>query len=73
MENYAAVGRSPIPPYWALGFHLCRYGYNTIENMKAAVDRTAAANIPHVRYTCKFRRINKQMMKITSINNYNFN
>jgi len=37
-----------MPPYWALGFQLCRYGYNTIENMKAAVDRTAQYGIPHV-------------------------
>lgn len=43
-----AIGRTPIPPYWALGFQLCRYGYDSIENMKAAVDRTALYNIPHV-------------------------
>jgi len=43
-----AVGRPPLPPYWALGFQLCRYGYNSIEAMKAAVDRTTAANIPQV-------------------------
>ncbi|ODM93071.1 Maltase-glucoamylase, intestinal [Orchesella cincta] len=41
-----AVGRPQLPPYWALGFQLCRYGYNNIANMKAAVDRTAAAGIP---------------------------
>ena len=43
----AAIGRYPMPPYWSLGFHLCRYGYNTLENMQAAVDRTAEYNIPH--------------------------
>jgi len=42
-----AVGRAPMPPYWGLGFQLCKYGYDSLENMKAAVDRTAAANIPH--------------------------
>jgi alpha-glucosidase (family GH31 glycosyl hydrolase) len=42
------VGRAQMPPYWALGFQLCRYGYDSIENMKAAVDRTAQYNIPHV-------------------------
>ena len=36
-----------MPPYWSLGFHLCRYGYDTLENMQAAVDRTAQYNIPH--------------------------
>lgn len=42
-----AVGRPQIPPYWALGFQLCRYGYNTLDNMKAAVNRTAFHGIPH--------------------------
>lgn len=42
-----AVGRHPLPPYWALGFQLCRYGYNTLEAMQAAVNRTAQYNIPH--------------------------
>lgn len=26
-----------MPPYWALGFHLCRYGYNTIDNLKDVI------------------------------------
>lgn len=41
-----AIGRQPIPPYWSLGFHLCRWGYQTTENMIAAYDRTFAAGIP---------------------------
>ena len=41
-----AVGRFPLPPYWSLGFHLCRYGYNTMENMAAARDRMKKYNIP---------------------------
>jgi len=43
-----AIGRQPIPPYWGLGFQLSRWGYNTIDKMKAAVNRTKAANIPQV-------------------------
>lgn len=43
-----AVGRFPLPPYWALGFHLCRHMYNTIENLKATVDRMIASEIPYV-------------------------
>ena len=42
----AAIGRAPLPPYWSLGFHLCRYGYNSLEAMQAAVNRTRAAEIP---------------------------
>ena len=41
-----AVGRFPLPPYWSLGFHLCRYGYLNLDNMRAAVQRTRQFNIP---------------------------
>ncbi|CAL8087113.1 unnamed protein product [Orchesella dallaii] len=41
-----AVGRYPLPPYWALGFQLCRFGYNNLETMKATVDRMIASEIP---------------------------
>lgn len=40
------VGKPFLPPYYALGFQLCRYGYNSLTNLKAAVDRTLAAQIP---------------------------
>jgi len=40
------IGRPYMPPYWALGFQLCRYGYDTIQNMKAAMQRTLDGNIP---------------------------
>ncbi|XP_067678896.1 maltase-glucoamylase-like [Haliotis asinina] len=42
-----AIGRPFIPPYWALGFQLSRYGYNHIQSMKDAVQRTRDAGIPH--------------------------
>jgi len=41
-----AIGRTPIPPYWSLGFHLCRYGYNNLDNMQAARDRMVEYGIP---------------------------
>jgi len=48
VQQYTEViGRAPIPPYWGLGFQLCRWGYNNLDNMKAAVDRMAQYNIPH--------------------------
>ncbi|CAL8083188.1 unnamed protein product [Orchesella dallaii] len=41
-----AIGRQSIPPYFGLGFQLCRWGYDSIETMQATVNRTAAAGIP---------------------------
>lgn len=32
--------------YWALGFQLSRYGYNIIERLQDAVNRTLNAKIP---------------------------
>jgi alpha-glucosidase (family GH31 glycosyl hydrolase) len=50
VQQYTAmVGRASIPPYWGLGFQLCRYGYNDLATMKLAVDRTEQYDIPHVR------------------------
>jgi maltase-glucoamylase len=40
------IGRPFLPPYYALGFQLSRYGYNTINNLKSAIDRTVNARIP---------------------------
>lgn len=41
------IGKPIMVPYWSLGFQLCRYGYNTIENMQEVVNRTRDARIPH--------------------------
>ena len=47
VEQYTeAVGRFPLPPYWSLGFHLCRYGYDSLENMVAARERMEQFKIP---------------------------
>lgn len=40
------IGRPYMPPYWALGFQLCRYGYNSLANLRRAVEETRAQNIP---------------------------
>ncbi|CAF2051540.1 unnamed protein product [Rotaria magnacalcarata] len=40
------IGTPYMPPYWALGFQLCRYGYDSLNNMRAATLRTINANIP---------------------------
>lgn len=26
-----------MPPFWSLGFHLCRYGYESIENLRKVI------------------------------------
>nr|XP_053632508.1 maltase-glucoamylase-like isoform X2 [Cherax quadricarinatus] len=47
LQQYTlVVGPPALPPYWALGFHLCRYGYNSLDNLKAAVSRTRRRGIP---------------------------
>lgn len=42
------IGRPLMPPYWSLGFQLCRYGYNNLSSVQEAVDATRNAGIPHV-------------------------
>ena len=49
IERYTElIGRPYLPPYWALGFQISRYGYNSLDNMKAAYQRTLNAGIPLV-------------------------
>ncbi len=45
-QYQSVIGKPYMPPYWALGFQLCRYGYDTLNNMKAAMQRTIDASIP---------------------------
>uniref|UniRef100_A0AC34FVT4 P-type domain-containing protein n=1 Tax=Panagrolaimus sp. ES5 TaxID=591445 RepID=A0AC34FVT4_9BILA len=40
------IGTPVLPPYWALGFQLCRYGYSGIKEIRDVVDRMRAAGIP---------------------------
>ncbi|ESP05179.1 hypothetical protein LOTGIDRAFT_66896, partial [Lottia gigantea] len=47
IQQYTSlIGRPVMPPYWSLGFQLCRYGYNHIDNIKLAVENTKKHNIP---------------------------
>nr|XP_031363793.1 maltase-glucoamylase, intestinal [Lonchura striata domestica] len=42
-----AIGRPHMPAYWSLGFQLSRYGYNTLDALKATVDRMKHYDIPY--------------------------
>ncbi|CAF0869288.1 unnamed protein product [Adineta steineri] len=45
-QYQSVIGKPYFPPYWAFGFQLCRYGYDTLDNMKTAMHRTLNASIP---------------------------
>lgn len=40
------IGRSFMPPYWALGFQISRYGYESLDDMKDVLKRFQQNNIP---------------------------
>lgn len=46
-----AIGRPVLPPYWALGFQLSRWGYIDINDMWTVINRTREAQIPYVSRT----------------------
>ncbi|EME86507.1 glycoside hydrolase family 31 protein [Pseudocercospora fijiensis CIRAD86] len=46
-QQYSEVsGKSAMMPYWGLGFHQCRYGYQDVYNVAEVVANYSAANIP---------------------------
>ncbi|KAM7121734.1 maltase-glucoamylase isoform 1-T3 [Molossus nigricans] len=46
-EYLELIGRPVLPAYWALGFHLSRYDYGSLDNMKEVVERNRAAQLPY--------------------------
>jgi len=49
IQQYTAlIGLPQMPPYWALGFHLCKYGYNSADNLKKVINRNRQLGIPYV-------------------------
>ncbi|KAJ7759844.1 glycosyl hydrolases family 31-domain-containing protein [Mycena olivaceomarginata] len=47
IEQYSSIiGKPTWQPYWGFGFHLCRFGYTSINATKEVVQRMRDANIP---------------------------
>uniref|UniRef100_A0A8B9VXZ9 alpha-glucosidase n=1 Tax=Anas zonorhyncha TaxID=75864 RepID=A0A8B9VXZ9_9AVES len=46
-EYTELIGRPVMPPYWSLGFQLCRYGYRNDSEISQLVEEMKAANIPY--------------------------
>ena len=47
VQQYTEViGRPFLPPYWSLGFHLCRWGYKTSNHTKEINDLMRSKGIP---------------------------
>jgi alpha-glucosidase (family GH31 glycosyl hydrolase) len=42
------VGRTYMPPYFALGFQICRWGYKNTDDIRMVIERTKAVGIPQV-------------------------
>ncbi|GCB80546.1 hypothetical protein scyTo_0016245 [Scyliorhinus torazame] len=43
------IGYPIMPPYWSLGFHLCRWGYWSTNITRQVVENMTKANMPQVR------------------------
>ena len=40
------LGTAPLPPFWALGFHLCRYGYESDQDLLTVYNENVEAGVP---------------------------
>lgn len=45
-QHLDVVGRFDLPPFWSLGFQLCKWGYLNLQHVKDVVNRTVSAGIP---------------------------
>ena len=56
VRQYVSLIGSPImPPFWSLGFHLCKHGYGNSSEFWKVIQRNRAAKMPYVSFmTCCF-------------------
>lgn len=45
-QNVNLIGRPVMQPYWSLGFHLCKYGYGSLDKTRETMQRNLDAGIP---------------------------
>ncbi|XP_007446500.1 PREDICTED: sucrase-isomaltase, intestinal [Lipotes vexillifer] len=51
-QYHRVIGQPVMPPYWALGFQLCLYGYRNTSQVEEVYNDMVAAQIPYdVQYT----------------------
>ncbi|XP_072111509.1 sucrase-isomaltase, intestinal [Mobula birostris] len=46
-EYLTLVGKPMMPAYWSLGFQLSRWGYKSLDDVKATVERNRNINLPY--------------------------
>ena len=54
MNQYQEViGRPAMPPYWALGYHQCRWGYKDLQEVKDVVNNFAKEEVGRLLIKCE--------------------
>ncbi|KAI0986617.1 hypothetical protein GJ496_005558, partial [Pomphorhynchus laevis] len=46
-QHWTVVQFPHFQPYWAMGMHLCRYGYNNISNLRTVMNRMKAVGFQY--------------------------
>ncbi|XP_013093397.2 lysosomal alpha-glucosidase-like isoform X1 [Biomphalaria glabrata] len=41
------VGQTYFPPFWSLGFHLCKWGYTSDSELREVIERNRNASLPY--------------------------
>uniref|UniRef100_A0A1I8FLT9 Gal_mutarotas_2 domain-containing protein n=1 Tax=Macrostomum lignano TaxID=282301 RepID=A0A1I8FLT9_9PLAT len=45
-QYHELLGPPMMPPLWSLGYHLCRFGFGTLDRLKFIYERNVKINIP---------------------------